>query len=511
MHTISKNIPARHSDSDRLFLQSDFVFTKQGQESIQFEPGIVLDVVLDDKHILFNEILKGGLTAKANIIVPDEFPLNYKNDSPQSVDKSYCAIGVILVRLCHSQQNLDKEDVVVAYPMDNSITTYPVLNELVQVTEYLGRHYYSNKLNSNGFVNSSADFRYESTYGRNSGNRSYEGKDNLKGPESKLDSTKKDKYPGMRGILGNYFWFNKNIRSLRRREGDTIIESRFGQSIRFGAYDDDRNNDVGMGADYKGDKDGVGGGNPFILIRNRQRLLAKDSEQSLHDKLNKIKDINSSPNEKNVGGYMIEDINNDGSSIHITSGMTVSPFRTTCYKTCFSSDVAEEQPAFSPSGATNFVMPTLDGNQIVIHSDRLIFASRFNETLHFSKKRYAITTDSEYTVDAHEQIVFTTNTKTVINSPVIYLGEYDSTSEPALLGQTTVNWMYELCNWLIDHTHWYKHNHPRSGGPSPEQTQLSVQLKQLKLLRDNLHTLMSRRVFVTGGGYAPGSNGGELS
>ena len=38
-----------------------------------------------------------------------------------------------------------------------------------------------------------------------------------------------------------------------------------------------------------------------------------------------------------------------------------------------------------------------------------------------------------------------------------------------------------------------------------------VQLKQLKALRDSLHTLLSRRVFLTGGGYAPGANGGKLN
>jgi hypothetical protein len=93
------------------------------------------------------------------------------------------------------------------------------------------------------------------------------------------------------------------------------------------------------------------------------------------------------------------------------------------------------------------------------------------------------------------------------------LGEYDQTSEPVLLGQTSVNWLYELCNWLLEHTHWYNHTHPdakMTTEDSPDKTQTSVQVERLKILRDNLQALLSRRVFVTGGGYAHGSDGVQI-
>jgi hypothetical protein len=170
----------------------------------------------------------------------------------------------------------------------------------------------------------------------------------------------------------------------------------------------------------------------------------------------------------------------------------------------------EEQSAFSPSGCSKFKFPTLDKDQLIINTDRIILSSRLAEMFLYSKKRFGIVTDSEFTVDSHDQIVFNTNQKTVINSPAIYLGEYNITDEPALLGQTTVNWLYELCNWLLEHTHWYIHTHPDTGGPSPLQTQLSVQRQELIKLRDKLHTLMSRRVFLTGGGLANGKDGGNI-
>jgi hypothetical protein len=210
----------------------------------------------------------------------------------------------------------------------------------------------------------------------------------------------------------------------------------------------------------------------MVLIRNRQRKLSLDKPISVHPKLPPIPGIVDS--QKNAGGLIDEDINHDGSSIYITSGLTKSKWRTTCYKSIFQAG-KEEQPLFSPVGSTafNFDIENLKGDQVVINTDRLILSSRFGESLHFSKERYGIVTDSEYTVDAHDQIVMTTNNKTVFNSPAIYLGQYGQTNEPVLLGQTTVDWLYDLCNWLLDHVHWYNHTHPK------QEDQIQIKLKNL--------------------------------
>ena len=490
------------------YLNTPFIGIKDSNASslnhlseFQFEPGIVLDIILDDSHPLFNNYIK----------VPSEHPVNFENKKPNSNDLDYMSIGCALIRLCYSQQKIEKENLLWMMPLENNFTTYPLFNEVVHVVKILDQYYYTNKINTKNWCNSSADFRYEQSYGKKLENVSYSGGKLTNIPLSKLDSKEDSVEVSFRGILGNYFWFNSRIRNLRRFEGDSIFESRFGQSIRMGAYDDNRLNDKGFYTDYKsGENNTYGGGNPMILIRNRQRPLAQNKKQSLHPLLNSISDISSSLNEKNVGGYMMEDINNDGSSIHITSGLTVSQFKTTCYKRYFSIDKLEEQLKFIPSGSTNFKTPILSGDQVVIHSDRLIFASRFGETMHFSKRRYMITTDGEYTVDAHDQIVMTTNQKTVINSPAIYLGEYDNTNEPVLLGQTTVDWLYDLCLWLEEHTHHYEHSHPDAGGAEPSDTQIPVELQQLRTLRSKLHENLSRRVFVTGRGYAPGADGGAI-
>jgi len=476
-------------------------------EFYEIEPAIVLDIILDKNHSYF--------TSNSFKLNPDQWPVDVNGKKPLNTDRDYTWVGRALVRLIYSQANVEKENLIWAMPLESNISEYPVLNETVGVVFYLGQYYYTRKINTFNTVNADVDFNSEINSGgfRSSPNQIVQGNRELilntndpavpyKGPQSKLNILGSVGYVG---ALGRYFFYNPRIRSLKRREGDLIFESRFGQSIRFASYDDNRNNDKGYSSDfpsgytdYKGNgiinpfsKTEAGGGNPMVLIRNRQRPLDK-----------------TNPDEKNVGGYLLEDINNDGSSIHLTSGATLSQFQPTCLKKMWG--VGEEQPAFLPPNATSFVYPKLIGDQMVLNSDRVIISAKKNEMFQYSKKRMSFVTDSEYTVDAQNQIVITTNNKMVINSPAIYLGEYNQTSEPVLLGQTTVNWLYAMCNWMLTHTHWYKHTHPNVGQSNPSTTQTSVEAMQLQLLRDNLQYIMSRRVFVTGGGYSPGQDGGNL-
>jgi len=479
---------------------------------------VVVDVIFNENHVKLQDEYKQKIN-------PQTVPLNYKNEPAKENDVDFSYIGRAKVRILSQEKKSSVEKLPWAIPLDQTITQYPLVNELVLVQKVGNNYYYSKPLNKFNFP-TNIDYTVETVYSENGkpavpfyfdGNRA-----------TYTSAPIYSKYNNI-GYVGEYFISNPFIRLIRKNEGDTAIESRFGQSIRFSAYDNNRLNDKGSYPSYAlnsnllKESSGGGYGNPKITIRNRQRNISLDEPQQLHPKLPPIPKI--TPSEKNFGGQIDEDINNDGSTIQITSGKTESDWKTTVYKSIFgktsNGEPTEEQVRYNPKGSTTFKFPVLDGDQIVINTDRLILSSRFAETLHFSKKRYAVTTDSEYTVDANDNVVITTNNTACINAPQIFLGQYGETNEPVLLGQTTVDWMYDLCNWLLDHVHWHHHvhphphTHPRSGDATPEntkdanpdQTQIPVQQIKLKLLRDNLHKTLSRRVFVTGGGYAPGSNG----
>jgi hypothetical protein len=490
------NRPLAADFNDALSTRKE-VFEQLSIEGMFFEveAAVVLDVILNEKH---PELQKN----KTNSDVT-EHPIQYDGNNHKIGDIKYNNVGCIKYRFLNSQKKKDKATLQWAFPLENNISEYPLVNEIVFVYKILlkdnaeGFYAYSRKISVRNFINCGANFLHEQERG-DAGR--------LSGPKT----TTVIKNEGS-GTLGKYFIFNHKIRPVQRYEGDLIFESRFGSSIRFGSYEDDPKQDEGIG-DYKS-----GYGNPKIIIRNKQRTL--DSKK-----------------EENKFAYNIpEDINNDGSSIYLTTGKTVSELNIIPKKVFFQKSKPEEQNAYSPDGATDYDFPIKEkyqtddkkyfiGDQIVMNTDRIVMQARKNEVWQFSKRRFGICTDDEYTVDAHKQIVLTTNTKTVLNSPFIYLGQYDETREPVVLGQTLVEVLADLCDWLAAHVHPHPHSHPSSGGrgndatniplctthPNSQFTSGGSKAFKIEELRARLTDILSRRVFVTGGGYAPGSDGGNL-
>lgn len=469
-----------------------------GREFHELEVGVVLDIVLDLKHPIFTG------ANKQTRIDTHHWPVDLTDTPPLSGDPDLSWIGRALVRPLVSAQIVEKDQLRWAYPMEANFTEYPLINETVVLFEQNDKLYYSRKLNSRNWVNNNLDFTIE---GGTSGQSNTElfSKSPYMGRIQTHTDWKADS--GYHGYAGKYFYGNPKIRTLRRFEGDILVESRFGSELLMKAFDKNRGNDVGdpRYPDYKNS------GNPMLILRNRQRPLLK---------VGQVLSLKHSPNpatvtgtieEKNVGGYLEENINHDGSSIYMTSGMTISEWVTTCFKRMFHDDKDEEVRKFR--GVSSFKYPTLNGDQIVINSDRLILSSRYGETFHYSKKRYAVVTDSEYTVDAHQQMVLTTHNKIVLNSPAIYLGEYDKTDEPVLMGQSTVNLIWDFIELFKAHVHDHDHSHEDAGNPSPYTTQKPTNpfIQQATALQVRLKSLLSRRVYVTGGGFAPGQNGASIS
>ena len=479
------------------------------REFHELELGVVLDIVLDLKHPIYT-----GAHPQQTRIDDKRWPVDLTDAPPSNGDPDLSWIGRALIRPVVSGKITKKDQLQWAYPIETNFTEYPLINETVILHEQDdGRLYYSRKLNVRNWVNNSLDFTIEGATSGTSITELFS-----KAPFTGRIETKTDWKgdSGYHGYAGKYFYGSPKMRTLHRFEGDILVESRFGSELIMKAFDKTRGNDVGdpKYPDYKNS------GNPMLILRNRQRQLLKVGQTlSLKHSPNPATVVGTIE-EKNVGGYLDENINHDGSSVYMTCGQTVSEWVTTCYKHMFHDQKDEEVSKFK--GPSTFVYPSpMKGDQIVINSDRLVLQARYEEILAYSKKRFGICTDNEFTVDAHQQIVLTTHTKTVLNSPAIYLGEYDNTNEPLLLGQTTVNWLYELCCWLLTHTHWHHHTHPDavdSGDGNhvdvkqeePHQTQTPVQIHKLTMMRDALHSLLSRRVFVVGGGFANGQDGASI-
>lgn len=146
----------------------------------------------------------------------------------------------------------------------------------------------------------------------------------------------------------NSYVVNENIKFLKPYKGDTLITGRSGNSIRFTQTFRNQEN------------------SPAVIIRNRQKTI-EDTQP--------------------IGKLIEEDINEDGSSIYLTSFDTIIPFKETTQK---------EKVAFKEYPTSK----TLKGDQLYINSDRVVISSKARELILFGKANSGIITDGNFSIDA---------------------------------------------------------------------------------------------------------------
>lgn len=133
-------------------------------------------------------------------------------------------------------------------------------------------------------------------------------------------------------------------------------------------------------------------------------------------------------------------------------------------------------------------LPQLDGNQIVINSERIIVSAKTKEMIHYAKGKYGVATDDEITMNCIDRFVTETKTHTSVISPTIHLGAYITRRHPVLKGDVATAWLGSLCGWLSGHVH----HDPYITTSAPAQQ------GSLAGLRARLPTLLSTRVFIDG-------------
>jgi hypothetical protein len=294
-------------------------------------------------------------------------------------------IGKIDFEMLYTGLNLRRANKVSksAFPIFSFLKQYPLIGEIVYIvsgpSDGLNDNYKNQKLfyyppfslwnavNHNAFPNMDQYSEFLKQYSQQPG---YQGSTNS--AQAKLP-------------LGKYFQENEKVKSLKPFEGDSIIEGRFGQSIRFGSSNSYRRDSdtwsVGASEnDFKG--------KPITIIVNGQ----------------------GKPNVKNsdIFSPTVEDVSRDDSSIYLTSGQ---PLRTLNV-----SDIRSKKYEFP-----------YNGNQALICSDRVMLYSKKENVLIFSKKEIGISANSTVSIYSSEDVV--------INSKKILVGDEFAT-ESAVLGDT---------------------------------------------------------------------------
>jgi hypothetical protein len=250
--------------------------------------------------------------------------------------------------------------------------------------------------------------------------------------------------------------------------GEVVLNGRFGQSIRFGTAGERKDA-------YK---------KPNMIFKVGDRLDDSEFDVRLQSGI---------PQE--------EDINKDGTSIFLTTDEKV-PLTTATYDNGIQYQRLEEEKR----------PKSFDGKQIILNSDRLIFNTKKKEFMCFSHSNQYFCTSEKFIVDSKLGVVLNTeknivinnltdkkNTKTIINSPGIYLGIKDQKNEekPKLeegvlehlvLGETLKTLLEELIDLMLK-TQFINGAGPASMNPSNIQQYMSIKQKLEKFLSKQNFTL----------------------
>ena len=267
------------------------------------------------------------------------------------------AIGAIQFRLLSDKITPDAL-LPLAFPVNKNINTVPTRNEMVFIYENDGDYYYTRLADeATPLVNAQPNListKFPPDDKQSSGNSKTYNNVQKTGIPRSSGTNSQSSYDG----YGDYFEIlpkGSIIHRLKLYEGDTTLESRFGQSIRFSGYNNSENKF-----------------SPTIIIRNGE------NPESL---------------KKPISSSTEEDINTDGAVIALSSGEK---------KLNFQLPTTIEYESF-------YDYPSeLKGNQILLNSDRIILSARTEDMIIVGKRNIGMITDGRLSLDATQGMNVTT-------------------------------------------------------------------------------------------------------
>lgn len=251
-------------------------------------------------------------------------------------------IGAITVRKV--QDNISRTDSgIIIQPLDRNNTDFPIVGETVDLINNGGVVYYRRQSSVNINIGNASEDVDLLVYPREQSQTKPNASDYKETGETGTPNTNTQTNQNRKNKFGKYFEYQK-INALKPYEGDKIIQSRFGQSIRFSGYNNPNNVF-----------------SPTIIIRNLQGTT-----------------------DTKINSIIEEDVNTDGTVIVIGSGE---------YKSNFSATTSITPTKFSE------YPNELKGNQFILNSDRILISAKSGQMIFHSKGNYGFISDGKFSID----------------------------------------------------------------------------------------------------------------
>jgi len=399
---------------------------------------------------------QGGASSTSQIIYGRVKSILLDNSDPVLFNRlgQWSAVGVIEFDDVSNPSPTNSQASVLgkAFPLFSNMKFYPVIGEIVAILKMPGKeadikstqtvNYYFpptniwNSIHHNVIpVSPPIPDQQQSSYDQTSAGS---------------PSTVSDEEPTL--LLGNTFVEQSNIRPLIPYEGDYILEGRWGNSIRIGSTV--KESLVANQWSSQGES-----GDPITILRNGQTEY------------------------DDIPGWqpIAEDINNDLSSIYLTSTQQVPFFPSTDIRDSFSKD-----------DVTPPLTSQYQGNQILLNSGRLTFNASSDSIVMTSPNVIHLSAGKSTNIDATNRIVLSTSK--------VYLGDREA-SQKLVMGDALIIQLRKLvvvleglaaaCNTA-------------AAGPYPIPSfntigsNLEVSLQEIRrVLEDPDSPLLSQKVFTS--------------
>ena len=342
-----------------------------------------------------------------SVILDETHPVIKNSNGSKKV--SY--IGAIEYRFANDVAS-DDENLPIAFPFDKTFKNLPVKNETVEIYQNGSVAMYR-RIGQDITPNINSDQKaITKHYGEKTklDNKGQEYSNVQKTGITKTNASPTQQLDG----FGSYFKTEKGIHKLKMYEGDSLYESRFGQSIRFSGYNNPKNVF-----------------SPTIIIRNGESQITR---------------------KKSVEESVLEDINKDGSVIAMTADQYELPFLAGTVGETGTSDFQTPPQSFQEYPSK------LVGDQILISSGRLILSAKNAEMIFYSKKNYGFISDGAMSIDNAKGIDISVggdiNVLTNDRSVHLYTGNGSiilgsQGLEPLVKGQTLVDILGELIDTIV--------------------------------------------------------------
>jgi hypothetical protein len=400
-------------------------------QSFTENPGVascrVEDIVLDNSHSRFDEV--GGWNGIGAIFY-----------APISADANSRYTG----------------ELKIAFPLFPNIKHYPLKNEIVPIIQLADAGIEANSFSMQSYYLPPINIWSSQVNNAMPGTEApiplitpYDPGDYIPAEEGSTIGSLRQITDGSTNInLGTTFNDSNTIKNhpLLPYEGDIIHEGRFSNSIRLGA--------TVKNANIKNtwSTEGVNG-DPITIIRNGQGTKGVDGTD-------------------NPWVSTVEDINNDLSSIYITSTQKLDLFPSCVLKDSYQTSTLPDD------------VNVYNQNQIILNSGRLVFNAKTDSIILLSEKSIHLASDTSINMDANDQIV--------LNCKKVTIGSTQNV-EPAVMGDKLMNNLKTLATALSAVGDALT-THTTAFGPAPALTAIGPVLKSAS---ETLRTSIDSKVMLS--------------